>query len=138
MIADRNTSLLIAALVALVFGALTIVSGGRALFGGAEASAAVGNAVSFVLWFNFLAGGFYVVAGIGLYLRHRPAVWISIAILASTVLVSLAFGLHVLQGGAFEMRTVGAMVLRTGVWAAISIVAWKHIGGRARPEEGNP
>ena len=138
MIANRNTGLLIAAFVAFVFGALTIVSGGRALFGGAEASAAVGNAVPFVLWFNFVAGFFYVVAGIGLFLRHRPAVWISIAILVSTTLVSLALGIHVLQGGAYEMRTVGAMILRTGVWAAISVVAWRQIGGHARPEAGNP
>jgi hypothetical protein len=38
----------IAAGVAVLFGLLTIVSGGRALFGGPEARAAVGNAVPFV------------------------------------------------------------------------------------------
>ena len=53
---QRKTDLWIAAIVAIVFGVLTVVSGGRALFAGAEARAAVGNAVPFVLWFNFLAG----------------------------------------------------------------------------------
>ncbi len=123
----RSKSLTIAASVALIFGTLTVFSGGRALFGGAEAEAAVGNAVGFVLWFNFLAGFAYMLAGVGLFLRHRPAVWISIAIFVSTVLVGLGFGYHVLQGGAFEMRTVGAMILRTAVWAAISVVAVRHI-----------
>ncbi|MCI2395711.1 hypothetical protein [Aliiroseovarius sediminis] len=127
MSSNRKTSLTIAAAVALAFGALTVLSGGRALFGGADARAAVGDAVPFVLWFNFLAGFAYIVAGIGLFLRHPPAVWISIGIFASTALVALAFGYHVMQGGAFEMRTVGAMVLRTGVWAVISVVAWHHI-----------
>ncbi len=127
MASNRKTSLTVAAIVALVFGALTVLSGGRALFGGAEARAAVGAAVPFVLWFNFLAGFAYIVAGIGLLLRHRPAVWISIGILASTALVAVAFGIHMMQGGAFEMRTVGAMILRTGVWAVISVVAWRQI-----------
>ncbi|MGO4909115.1 hypothetical protein ACEN2J_12390 [Pseudorhodobacter sp. W20_MBD10_FR17] len=123
----RSKSLTMAAIVALIFGALTVFSGGRALFGGAEAAAAVGNAVGFVLWFNFLAGFAYMLAGIGLFLQHRPAVWISVAIFVSTALVGLSFGYHVLQGGAYEMRTVGAMILRTGVWAAISVVAARHI-----------
>ncbi|WP_170763253.1 hypothetical protein [Ruegeria lacuscaerulensis] len=122
-----NRALNIAASVAIVFGALTVFAGGRALFGSEEARAAVGNAVPFVLWFNFLAGFAYVVAGIGLFLRHRPAVWISIGILVATVLVFLAFGAHVLQGNAYEMRTIGAMTLRTGVWSVISVVAWVHI-----------
>ncbi len=127
MASNRKTSLLIAAIVAFLFGALTIFSGGRALFGGADAQAAVGDAVPFVLWFNFLAGFAYVLAGVGLFLRHPPAVWISLGILTTTFLVLLALGLHMMQGGAYEMRTVGAMVLRTGVWAVISVVAWKHI-----------
>jgi len=48
----RPLSLTIAASVAIVFGALTIVAGGRALFGGAD----MGAVVPFVLWFNFCAG----------------------------------------------------------------------------------
>ncbi|MEC5292735.1 hypothetical protein VSX64_08930 [Aurantimonas sp. C2-6-R+9] len=128
---SRKFGLLIAAAVAVVFGALTIFSGGRALFGGTAARAAVGDAVPFVLWFNFLAGFAYVAAGIGLILRQHWAVWLSIAILAGTVLVLLAFGVHVMQGGAYEMRTVGAMILRTVVWAAIAAVAFRNIGRAA-------
>ena len=114
--------------MAIIFGLLTVLSGGRALFGNEAARVAVGDAVPFVLWFNFIAGFAYVDARIGLFLQHRPAVWVSIGILVATFLVMLAFGLHIAQGGAFEMRTVVAMILRTGVWAAISFVAWKHIG----------
>lgn len=124
---SSRRALNIAAGVAVVFGALTIVSGGLALFGSDETRAGVGNAVPFVLWFNFLAGFAYVIAGIGLYLRHRPAIWVSIGILAATFMVFLAFGMHISQGGAYEMRTVGAMILRMGVWAVISIIAWRHI-----------
>jgi hypothetical protein len=118
----------IAAGVAVVFGLLTVVSGGRALFGGPEAHAAVGNAVPFVLWFNTLAGFAYVAAGIGLFARKRWAVWLSMAILLATVVVFAAFGLHVFQGGDYETRTVGAMTLRAAVWLAIAAVAFRAKG----------
>lgn len=125
---SNGRTLKIAAGVAIVFGALTVFSGSFALFGSDEVRAVAGDAVSFVLWFNFLAGFAYIVAGIGLFLRHRPAIWVSIGILAATIVVFVAFGTHILQGGAYEMRTVGAMFLRTAVWAVISVVAWRHIG----------
>ena len=111
-----------------MFGLLTVVSGGRALFGGPEARAAVGNAVPFVLWFNTLAGSAYVPAGIGLFARKRWAVWLSVAILVATLAVFAAFGLHVLQGAAYETRTIGAMTLRAAVWLTVSAVAFRAIG----------
>lgn len=115
------TAIRIAAAVAVVFGLLTIVSGGRALFGGADMGAVVG----FVLVFNFLAGFAYVAAGPGLWQGRRWAARLAFAILAATLVVFAAFGWHVLGGGAFEQRTVGAMILRTVVWAAITAVAFR-------------
>ena len=112
-------------LVALLFGLLTIVSGGRALFGGEAARQAVGAAVPFVLWFNFGAGFAYVAAGIGLLRRSRWSAWLSALIAALTLIVFFMFGLHVLTGGAYEMRTVGAMALRSIVWIAIALFAWR-------------
>ncbi len=117
-----------AAIVAVLFGILTVLSGGRALFGGAAARAAVGNAVGFVLWFNFLAGFFYVLAGIGLFFWRRWAAQLSALIAIATLVVFALFGWHVASGGAFEMRTVGAMILRSGIWIAIAIPACRALG----------
>lgn len=112
---------------ALLFGVGTVFSGGNALFGGPEARAAVGNAVPFVLWFNFLAGFAYIAAGIGLLLTRRWAAPFSAFIAAATLLVFSAFLFHVSSGGAFEMRTVFAMVLRSGVWVLIAVIAWRTL-----------
>jgi hypothetical protein len=121
---DRGRrGIVIAAVVAILFGAATVFSGGQALFGDEAARATVGNAVPFVLWFNFGSGFAYVVAGGGLVMRRRWALWLSVAIAAATLLVFAAFGIHVLSGGAYEMRTLGAMVLRSAVWIAIAVVA---------------
>ncbi|MBK0328837.1 hypothetical protein I5535_16235 [Rhodobacteraceae bacterium F11138] len=129
---NRRWDILIAAVIVTLFGLLTVLSGGRALFGGAEARAAVGEAVPFVLWFNFLAGFAYVTAGIGLILQKSWAAKLSIAILVATVLVMIAFGAHVLLGGAYEMRTVWAMSLRTVVWGVVVGLAVR------RPDESAP
>lgn len=124
------------AVVVILFGCLTVFAGGRALFGGAEARAAVGNAVPFVLWFNFLAGFAYVTAGIGLILERRWAIRLSVVIFAATALVLIAFGLHVLLGGSYEMRTVWAMSLRTLVWAVVAAVAMRGIKGSPERQRG--
>jgi len=105
--------------VAIAFGLLTVVSGGTTLLGALE----MGAVVLFVLWFNTLAGLAYVVAGLGLWQGRRWAYPLSLAIFAATLLVFVAFGLHVAQGGAFEMRTAYAMTLRSAVWGAIALVA---------------
>lgn len=122
-VARRRLPLTVSAVVAIVFGALTVVSGGRALFGGVD----MGNVVGFVLWFNFCAGFAYVLAGAGLW---RSAVWgrtLAVLIFVATLLVLLAFGVHVLRDGVFEMRTVYAMLLRTSVWAVIAAVALRYV-----------
>jgi len=122
-----SRSLKILAIVAIAFGAVTIVSGARALFGDATARAAVGDAVHYVLWFNFLAGFIYVVAGIGLWRARRWASTMAVALAISTAAIAAAFGFHVLGGGAYEMRTVGALALRFGFWAVVSRVAWRSL-----------
>lgn len=117
----RSTGLTIASGIALVFGALTIVSGGRALFGDPAAQAAVGNAVPFVLWFNFLSGFAYMLAAVGIVLRKPWSGNLAWALAATIIAVFALFGWHVLQGGAYELRTVGAMVLRAAVWIGIAL-----------------
>lgn len=128
--------------VALGFGLLTIREGGIVLFGDEDARVAAGNFVPFVLWFNFIAGFAYVIAGAGLWLQRRWAAWLAVVIVSSTALTFVAFGAHVLIGGAYEQRTMIAMSVRTLVWAAIAAVAWHQllqrepVGGDANAADG--
>lgn len=116
-----HKTLRVLAVVALLFGALTVFSGGRALFGGEAARAAMGNAVDFVLWFNFLAGFLYMLAGWGLLRGQTWAHHLATFLALSTAAVAITFAVHVLGGGTYELRTVGALLLRLGFWVA---VAW--------------
>ncbi|MDH5388741.1 MAG: hypothetical protein OEY06_09845 [Gammaproteobacteria bacterium] len=114
-------------IVAVLFGLMTIRAGGSVLFGDPAAQAA-GNYVPFVLWFNFLAGFGYVIAGAGFWLQQRWAVWLAIAIAAATALTFTGFAVHVFGGGDYEQRTVFAMSLRTVMWTALAAIAWRQIG----------
>ena len=113
------------AIVAIAFGVATVRAGGSVLFG--DGARTAGNVVGFVLWFNFLAGFAYVVAGAGLWLRRRWAAQLALAIAAATMLVFGAFGIHVVAGGAFEARTAWAMTLRSVVWTLIALFAFRTI-----------
>lgn len=112
------------AIVAVAFGVLTIKSGGAVLFFDGEARAAAGNYVAFVLWFNFVAGFAYLIAGVGFATRWSCAPRLAVLITVATLAVFAAFGVYVLNGGAFEMRTVIAMSVRSLVWLTIAVLAY--------------
>jgi hypothetical protein len=107
--------------LAVAFGLLTVVSGGTALFGAVD----MGAVVPFVLWFNSVAGLAYIVGGILLWRGHPLALPVALAILVATAVVFAAFAWRAAAGGAYEMRTVGAMTMRTAFWAGMAWVAWR-------------
>jgi len=120
-------TLRILSVIAVVFGLLTLKAGGSVIFSIDSMRQAEGNFVPFVVWFNFLSGFFYIAAGIGLWIQKRWAVSLSVALLISISITYIFFGIHVLNGGPYEMRTAYAMALRTFMWVVISIVSYKQI-----------
>lgn len=124
---DKTIVIWILTVIAILFGLLTIKSGGQVLFGGNSYQKAAGNYVLFVVWFNFLAGFVYLVAGAGIWARQRWAVWLSLLIVIATIIVFAFFGLHILEGGEYETRTVAAMSLRSLVWISIFIFSYREL-----------
>lgn len=114
-------------LVATLFGLMTLKEGGTVLFGGEAARIAAGNYVPFVLWFNFVAGFAYIVAGAGLWLQQRWAVWLAVVIAIATALIFVAFGAYAYSGGEYEQRTVIAMTLRTLIWIVIATMSTRML-----------
>jgi len=112
--------------VAVLFGLMTIKSGGQVLFGDESYRVAAGHYVPFVLWFNFMAGFAYLVAGVGIAVRKSWSLWLSLLIAISTLLVFAAFGLHLFAGGEYETRTVVAMTLRSTLWVVISGLLYRN------------
>jgi hypothetical protein len=126
----QGMGLRIAGAAAVVFGLMTVLSGGTVLFGGDRLSQWAGNVVRFVLWFNFLAGFVYVATGIGLWFARGWACWTAIAILVGTAIVLCAFLVYVSQGGPYETRTLVALIFRTGFWAIVTSTALRAVNRR--------
>jgi len=124
---DKTIAIWTVTAIAIVFGLLTIKSGGQVLFGGSIYQKAAGNYVLFVVWFNFLAGFIYLVAGVGIWMRLRGAFWLSLLIATATIIVFAILGIHILNGGGYETRTVAAMSLRSIVWISISIFSYRKL-----------
>lgn len=125
--AKRPVSISIAALVAATFGLLSIISAGMVLFGPEAARASAGAYAGFVVWFNFLSGFVYVLAGLALWSMRRHGAWIALGLAAAIALVSAGFGWHVASGAAYEMRTAAALAFRFAVWLVIASMAWVAI-----------
>ena len=116
-----------ASIVAVLFGLLTIREGGAVLFWSEAARRAAGQYVPFVVWFNFLAGFAYVTAGFGIWFRQRWAAGVAFGVAVATLAVFLAFGIHIALGGGYEPRTTVAMSLRSAVWIAIAVIAYRFL-----------
>ena len=129
VIFNRPIGVLLITVIAVMFGLLTIKSGGSVLFIDGAARQAAGNYVPFVLWFNFLAGFVYVITGAGLWLQRQWAVKLSFLIVIATFIVYVVLGLYILGGGLYEIRTIIAMGFRTIIWAFIAIFAYLRITG---------
>lgn len=71
---------IVVAIIAVIFGAITLFAGGSVLFIDGDARASAGNYVPFVLWFNFIAGFAYILAGIGLLLWRNWAINLALII----------------------------------------------------------
>jgi hypothetical protein len=132
----RPRWVVVLALIATIFGIVTVIVGEKTLFGGAEERTAVGNIVPFVLWFNFIAGFAYIIAGVGLFLWKRWAALLSAVIAAATIVVFIAFGIYIILGGAFESRTVGAMIIRSAIWIVIAASTCRTFGCFQRDMHG--
>jgi hypothetical protein len=123
-------SIRVLAILAFIFGLMTIFKAGSVLFGPQSARDAVGNFVPFVLWFNFFAGFVYVATAVHIWLDRGCAMRGAIILTGATIVVALGFVWHASTGGSYEMQTVGALVLRIAFWAIASVLLVRRLKQR--------
>lgn len=115
-----NKRSMVAAVIIIIFGTLTLFSGWKALFTDAGISTR-GNIVPPVLWFNFIAGFFYLTAGVLTFYLNSLVKKIAFGLAISSFFVSLYLANYIYQGGSFEIKTVVAMTFRTCFWICFAI-----------------
>jgi len=122
-----STLLRALALLGLVFGVATLVSGGSVLFGPEEARIKAGAYIPWVVWFNFLAGFAYLASGAGLWFGRRWGVLLAAGITTLTLGALAVFLVQLSLGVPYEVRTLAALPFRAAVWAVITALAWSRV-----------
>ena len=121
---QRSIRHAILAIIAVVFGLVTIFAGGRVLFGGSDPGYVVFRPL---LLFNTAMGVAYIAAG-GATWRHPR--WGTYAAGAIVVLNLVALGMILLvysRGGAVAIDSVRAIAFRCTVWLMLLIgLIWKR------------
>jgi hypothetical protein len=115
----------IIAVAAAIFGLATLYSAGAIVLDYGSSRELAGAFVPFVVWFNLAAGILYVVAAAGIWRRSTWAAGLSVFIALATALAAIPFALHVMGGGDYEMRTVGALAFRIGFWAVVALILFR-------------
>ena len=113
------------AVAAAVFGIVTMYSAGVIILDYGSSRELAGAYVPFVVWFNLAAGGLYIVAAAGIWRRRHWSAGLSVLIALATAVAAIPFALHVVGGGDYEIRTVGALAFRMGFWAAVAIILFR-------------
>ncbi len=115
-----------AALVATLFGLVTIVAGARVVFGSGPGY----NVFVPLLAYNTAMGFAYVAAGVFAWRDPRQGRNAAAAIFALNLLVLGASGYLYLHatGGSVAVESVQAMTLRTAVWLVLFLaLAWAAV-----------
>lgn len=108
------------ALVFIIFGVITVISGGRSLFTVAGFNSR-GQIVPVVLWYNFVAGFFYIIVGISTFKLKSCAKKVSAILAISSIIVLIYLINYIFQGGIYENKTLFAMSFRTIFWTIFAI-----------------
>lgn len=112
----------IAAGVAVLFSLLTIVEGTKVLLG-----ITIPEYVVFtpLLVYNVTMGVVGLFVGTALWIFYRWSLKLTIIVAAAHFSVLLIVAAIYLIGGSISLHSVNAMIIRTVVWGAIVLVAWK-------------
>lgn len=120
------------AIILIGFGLITLFLSTSVILDLFGIRALEGNYVLFIVWANFIASVLYLPAAYGL-LKFKK--WTTALLGLATVILAVSFvwlKVYIGQGGVYETKTVGAMIFRTGLTLAFTLVAYFSIQKRKR------
>ncbi len=114
----------IIAIVLIAFALLTIFMSSSVIFDWFGIRAKEGDYVPFIVWTNLTAGFLYLIAAFGFFNFRKWTVWILSATATLLFIALMGLLLHIDKGGAFELKTVGAMGFRIILTIVFAVLAY--------------
>jgi hypothetical protein len=123
----------VAAVVAVLFGIATMISGGRVLTGSADPGYVVFRPL---LVFNTAMGAAYLAAGISIWRGLRRGTSAAATVFALNLAALVAIGLLYMRGRGVALESLWAMTFRTIVW--LGLFATLAVAARSRDVQARP
>jgi hypothetical membrane protein len=123
----RPIKILILAVIAAIYGIMTIRSSVMVLFINGQFRENAGNYLPLIVWFFFFSGIASVISAIGFYLQKPWSLWLASSIIIASIILFAILGVFIINGASYEMRTVIAMPIRTAIWTILTFFAYKQI-----------
>lgn len=101
------------------FGMLTLFLSSSVIFDVFNIRAQQGNYVLFIVWANFFSGILFLIAAFASFKRK---IWSHVPVIVSLGILGIAFAglmIYISASGAYETKTVGAMIFRMTVNAVL-------------------
>lgn len=115
---------IVTAAVLTAFGLLTVFLSGSVILDLFDIRVREGNYVLFIVWANLISGVLFLTAAVGLLMKKG---WAASPLIISLIILVIAFAgllLHINSGGAYETKTVGAMIFRMTVNSVLALVVY--------------
>lgn len=120
----KNVIIYFSVFVLTAFGLATLFMSSSVIFDLFGIRDKEGNYVLFVVWSNFACAILYFFSAYG-FLKNKK--WTIVLLAISAIILAAAFiglKLHINAGGAYEMKTVGAMIFRTSFTVIFMLISY--------------
>lgn len=113
-----------AAVFVLGFGLLSVFASTSVILDLFGMRAKEGNYVLFVVWANFFCGILYLPSAYGFFSIRQWTKWALASALVILIIALVFLNIHINNGGLYETKTVGALVLRGTLTMVLTIIAF--------------
>lgn len=123
------------AVVLIAFASLTIFMSSSVLFDWFGIREKQGDYVPFIVWTNFIAGFLYLVSAYGFLKAKEWSFKILLNLTILFVIALIALALYINYDGAFEIKTVKAMLFRTGLTILFFVLVYFNLKKKGNMRE---
>ena len=109
------------------FGIITLFMSTSVIFGLFDIREKEGNYVLFVVVANFICAFLYLAGAYGFFKRKRWTTKLMNAAVAVLIIAFIGLAIHIYSGGIYEEKTVKAMMFRTFLSIAFSLISFRYI-----------
>jgi hypothetical protein len=119
--------LFITGAIVAFFGIITLFMSTSVIFGLFDIREQEGNYVLFVVIANFICTFLYLAGAYGFFKRKRWTTMVMNVAVCILIITFIGLGIHIYSGGIYEQKTVKAMLFRTFITIAFTLISFKYI-----------